>query len=786
MVEIDALVAIPGTPSEMMDLSMLESLREDLKNAELAFTQMSEDDPARQAGIEDIRVLDDAIKALENEQLSRLNDLAKDLEKDFERAVSARREAEKRMVDDERQFHGNRRLRDSKAFPNDAGQNLADENDGTSIHATRSRTVLYASRLTDMMLPTNEIPFRVDPDENPDPTCVFAQPSKPQVDPQTGQPMPVDNSIDPVVDANNRAAAKMQDTIKDQLFEQGLQRHGRKAIFDACRIGVGITKGPFPQYRRKVRVRGTDATVEIEKLSIPGYAYVNPWNFYYDMVSDLAKCRKTFEVHWYDRSTMMDLKKYPNVIGSVIDELLDCREAPEPPANLKTLVGARNRDLGVVEPIDACWCVIETNAAISAERLKRVAGIDWPHPDTMPLIEMWWCNGRCVKWKLSPLECGWRVPYYAFTPFQIDDTIFGASVPYMARDSQSNVDGAWDATLTNAALSAGPLIFARKGSISPVNKAWRFNGPAFFDFTGAADGGSIQDNVYSLILNSNVEGNLSLVQRALDLMDQDTLINQILQGNITEAGTGPASGLVQLINLSTIFQRMICAYADDNWFQPLADQFRIWNLIYSKDLEIKGDFNVVGIASTALVSRDIQTQHLQVLSQMSDNPKFAGFTDDYALWSANVKMLEIPGKDEIVLPRDKALDAHTKLQQGGIPPEIQLKQAELEVQKQKIESDVQIKLAQIARDQEKDQMEAQLQLQKMASDERIENMRLQASLIEASAKTNVDMAYLSEQARQAAEKEQTRRIETGVKATTQAKVKEMELTARPNPHSSLD
>lgn len=791
-----ALEALKSADPASLDMTMLDALR--LKIAE-AKEQLGADpepsdgndgpDVSDNPQIAQLNAAEEAVEHLQQEQTRRLNDMAAQQMKDFEDAVKAKKDVESRMIDDERQYDGKQRVRNSKAYSTDAGDAFdTNDMDAPIIHATRSRTQLYTARLVDMMLPTHDIPFRVDSATNPDPDCFpqevlqgilqaaqgAAQQGQPQL-PQQGAPQaqgaaqpqpgpqqapsqapppPADGKalLQQVCDA---AASKLQDTIRDQLFEQGLQKHGRKCIGDGCRVGYGIVKGPFAAYRRHRKAVGPKSEVVVEERPVPGLDYVNPWLFYYDMMPTLEESSKCWEVHLYDRRKMMDLKRYPRVIAENIDELLDEKEPSLPPA-LSASLTMRNKALDSQETTKGRWAVIEFHGVIDPDKLKETMGIEWEDENSLPLIEFWFCNGKAIKWKLSPLECDWRVPYYNFTPFPMDDTIFGASVPYLARSSQKVVDASWDATLTNASCAAGPFLFFKKSVFQPMDERWKVRGPTTFNTVSDLDG-PISDAFSSLTIDSNVEGNLELVQRGLDLMDQDTLLNQILQGDISKAGDGtPASALVQMINLSTIVQRMLAAGADDHWFQPMAERWGWWNQLYNPDPGVKGDFEYRGIASSTLVSRDIQVQHTQVLTALAGDPRFSGFCDDYDLFEINTRLLDIPNKDTVLKDKQAAMAAHAAIQAASVPPEVALQQKKLDLEAQslslkerEVEYAHQERMAEIAREQAKDQDDAQLKKADIDAKVLVANAQIQVAFAGLAAKKDVDTAQLMLQIQEA-------------------------------------
>lgn len=797
-------------PMEQIDIGMLSQMRLDLKAARQALEMFGDEAP--QEAVEQVAAMEQMVETLESEQRRRLDGLAQYLHSEFERCIKARTNIDRRMLQDERQYEGRSRTSEpNKRYPNDVESGDNDDTVAT-IHATRSFTNLFAARVVDMVLPANEIPFRVDPDPNPDPACIptFAPP-QPQVsqDPETGQQTQTDPTPEDIrlalEDANERAAGKMQNTLRDQLMEGGLQKHGRRAIHDAMRIGLGILRGPFVQYKRRTKVRfaegAPEPSVEVDELTVPGLAYVNPWYFWYDMTPGLDKARKTFEFEPYDRSEMMGLKKYPNMIVGAIDELLaetkPCIEGP-----LAEAVSKRNSELNMVEPLDGRWAVIRVFAAIDPKKLKEIGGMDWPHDNVMPLIEMLMCNGKCLKWKLSELECDYRVPYYAFTPFPCDDTIYGWSVPYMARSAQKTLDGAWEATKLNAAVSSGAMIFMLKSAIQPKDGKWNWGGPKYFDFMPNGVELRVQDAVQSLVIPSNVEGNLQLVEKAMDNMSQDTMLSQVLQGDISEAANSPASGLVQIINLHTIIQRDIATRFDDGVAQPMPQAFAQWNLLYNDDQGCKGDFNIRATASSAFVAKDVQTQHLQVLTTMAQQPQFAGFTDSYALWQANVEILDIPRKDQICKPRDKALADQAAMQQSQGDPAVQAKMAEIDLGKQKAEMDLQVRMKEIELETARLQSDQQLKMAELQTKMKIAQMDLQRAYVEASAKREIDIAALDAQIDKATRDQASSSAIEGAKLSQKAQADQqklqiqvaklaqdsqrIELAKNPSPDSALD
>lgn len=708
--DADALKAMLAAHPHSYDLGMLGPLKKHLQNASANANAANDPDAAAL-----IDTMHEAVSALETEQIRRLDAFAAEAMVDFEKCVKAKRDVELRWIDDLLQYEGHRKLRDSKAYPNDAGDKWASDNEKPGLRATRSRSLRYAGRLVDMMLPGNDIPIKVKATPKPDPQCF----------PSLVQQMAAGKQLAPEDVLNYAAdcAAKMQGCIKDQLLEQKFSDIGRRKIFDGVQRGTGISKGPFMDYRRRRVPRGAKSEIVLDQSPVPGYAYVNPWFFYDDMSPTLGECSKCYEVHLMDRRKLSDMKRYPNVVKSNIVKLL-AEEDPKLPTELNTAITTRNRMLDEREPIKDRWGVIERHGIIDPDELKNITGVEWTDENSIPLIEFWFCDGKVVKWKLSPMECDWRVPYYNFTPFPCDDTVWGYGVPRMCNGGQRIVDGALDATLMNASIASGPFIAFKKGDVSPMDEEWRIRGPKALS---VQTDGSVQDAIYSFTIPSNVEGNLGLLKTGLDFIDDDILLDQI-SGSDMSSEEMPASGLLQQINIKSVFQRMIAARADDSWFKEMGERFGQWNLQFNPDDNIKGDFDYEGIASTTLVSKDLQIQHLQVGMQMSSQPQYAGMVDHYEELSSFYRMLDVPNRESIVY--DKATATKNQQAAAAQPPdpmvglkqqELQQKGDEMKAKMAAMQGDAQLKarevelahaerMAEIQRQQAADQLNAQTQI----------------------------------------------------------------------------
>lgn len=109
------------------------------------------------------------------------------------------------------------------------------------------------------------------------------------------------------------------------------------------------------------------------------------------------------------------------------------------------------------------------------EAILESSGRSEEFEDYDPLDEIhvivWFSQGRLLKFGEQPMESNSLI--FSVFSFERDDTsMFGFGVPYLMRDSQAAVNGAWRMTMDNAGLSAGPQVVVDTTTIEPADGSW--------------------------------------------------------------------------------------------------------------------------------------------------------------------------------------------------------------------------------------------------------------------------------------------------------------------------
>jgi len=690
--------------------------------------------------------------------------IANSLQGDCDDLVRKWRPIHARMIDDERQVEGI-----------DAGTQPTKDNatagepgrDPPTLKITASRTAIAAARLADMLFPHADQPWDIAPAD---------EPHIPEEDLQPMEPAQVESIL-------KERADEMRKLVKDQLQETRFVPKARRMLEDAARIGWGVLKGPVMGVRKRKRHRGQLAmdgqsltmvsVTEVQEESRPDIEYVDPWKFVADLAPTIEEAEKAYEFRLMSERDVRELRGMPGFDDEAIQRLLKQKPTEVSGSPILGTYARKNIALGLQENLREVYVVIEYNGPMRKEWAEQqeietecgcqtvwtcdalqVNGQPWMFVDDgspLPMVQIFFCQGEILKFKESPIENDSRLPYYVYTFHRMDDTFAGGGIPYLMRSMDRVIQASFRMGLHNASVSSGPLVFLRRGKVTPADGRGSIRGPKTFYVDGEQ---SMKDLVYTQIIDNNAQQYLALLDKALALSDEIINLPLIAQGS-PSAVTQTASGLAMQLNAQNIFQKRLAMNAEDSVIVPLIDRMIEWNLAYGDAARIGGDFKVVP-RTNALLVKDMQAQRLQAATMMTADPRFAPYIDNYGLLKKNFEILEI-ATDGIVLPEQEAREREQAMQQQAPDPMVEIKQAELQIKQAKIDSDAQIAQG----DQELRAMEAQMK-------ERVAQMGVDQAYAKLALDENITLADIQAKIQQIREAEATKRTKIGVDARVAA------------------
>lgn len=521
------------------------------------------------------------------------------------------------------------------------------------VNITRPKTNTAEARMANMLLPTDDRNWGIKPTPVPQLTAqaaeearhaaiaaVQAQAQGQQPAAQPGQapaaPAPAAPALNPMaqavqsataqVEEANRRSSAMQDRIDDQLSACDYNAQIRAMFHDCAVLGTGIIKGPIVVNRvrkawRKVKDPNTGAeihppvyAIEIVEEKQPASERVDPWDVYPDPAcgDDIHKGAGIFHKKSVTAKELRDLAKQPGYNAAQISKVL--QEGPQQDHSTQNERDRQERERNGASP-DEVYELWEYWGEFRPDDM-RAAGVDVPDGATDAISGcVIMVNRHAIKGFLNPLETG-DLPFDFHVWERADGSVWGYGVPYLLKSQQRVLNAAWRQLMDNSGLSVGPQIVIDPTRITPADgrmeitgrKIWYSNDPQ-------AD---IRTLFASFDIANHGEELLQVIDMTMKFMDMESSTPELMQG---EKGSAPETlgGMILLQNSSNVVLTRQVKGFDDHVTRPHVTRYYDWNMCYSDDDAIKGDFQVDPRGSSALLVKDIQSQALIQLGAYAGN-----------------------------------------------------------------------------------------------------------------------------------------------------------------------
>lgn len=589
-------------------------------------------------------------------------------------AVRAKTLVEQRWVDDLRLYRG---VYDKKT--------LADfEDDKRSkafVKLTRHKTNGWSARLFDLLFPTDEKNWGIQP--TPLPTlarqakdAVAAiqsslddanladsqgnqQASQMLVDQANAFTQSVRQTKREIEEAKKRCQS-MEQTIDDQLVEAKYAAQCRDVIEDACKLGTGILKGPLTSQKlrrewRKDKALGGHWTLATLPDPMPDFRRVDPWHFFPEPSAlALADAEYTFERHL---PTKKDLRRMALKFGfsrSAVKRLLD-EGAPQAPANIENIAILREMD-GDSNAIKDRYVMWEYHGALDCEDIAILLRAAGEEADALEYEEekdpfdeyrviLYFCNNELLKIAADyPLDSGDTL-YSVFNFEKSETSIWGYGVPYLMSDSQHAVNGAWRMMLDNAALSVGPQIVIDQSAVQPQQRGdWGLKPLKVWLRSSSAVPSKVPP--FECINIPNNQQQLGgIIELGKMFIDEETSMPTIAQGE-QGAASQTLGGMSILFNsANVVFRRVVKSWDDDVTTTTLRRAYD-WNMQFNPDESIKGDMQVDARGTSVLLVREIQSQNLlNVVTNWSVHQVLGGWIKIRPAMEKALQTMMVPADD---------------------------------------------------------------------------------------------------------------------------------------------
>lgn len=627
------------------------------------------------------------------------------------------------------------------------------------IGMTRQKTNAAEARLADILLPTDDRNWGIQP--TPDPQLMgMSKDNKAAMDQQgqpvmgeDGQPARVRDVVKAVLEMANKKAMAMQTEIEDQLVECNYNGELRKMIHDAAVLGTGVVKGPIVTNRtRKAWQPITDSTgqtvhqVEIVQEISPASFRVDPRNVWPDpgCGESVHNGKGIYEREQITAKQIRDLAKQPGFLKAQLRKVLE--EGPKQSATLRELTDEDQRDMTrLTYEMWTYWGEVDHDDL-------EASGVDVGEKDELRTVSacVVMINNTVVKAFMNPLEGG-DIPYDFYVWEKVAGTVWGYGIPYLMRSQQKVLNAAWRQMMDNAGVSSGPQIVIKPGAIQPADKQWQLSARKIWYATDDID--DVRKAFSTFEFNSHQNELAGIIKMATELADAETGVPTIMQG---EKGAAPdtVGGMQMLMNSANVVLRRLVKQFDDMVTKPHIRRYYDYNMMYNEDEEIKGDFTIDARGSSALVVRDIQNQSFLNLLAAGANPIYGMYLDTQKLFEKALQAQHIDPaevfKPEEEIEQIKEAQKQAAAQGPAPDPAMAVAQVRAQAEMQKVQMQNQGDLQELQVRQQIAAQEADLHIMQLEMTREIEMLKLSNS-------QNISLEKIKAQLADTAMKERSRK-----------------------------
>jgi hypothetical protein len=637
------------------------------------------------------------------------------------------------------------------------------------VGITRQKTNAAEARLSDILLPTDDRNWGIQPTPDPDLARALKD-ADTLIDPATGEPILFDIGGNVVTDPEvGRPAKKSQIAqaveqtakqasdamlleIEDQLVECDYNGETRKMLHDAAVMGTGVLKGPLVTRRTRKAWREKVDPATGDKVHVmqvvdelrPASFRVDP-RFVWEDPScgdDVKNGRGVFELAEINEKQVRDLAKQPGYIKEQLRKVL--AEGPRLSAALyeirRTEIDKNNAEDGKSFQHWVYWGELDKKDLVAAG--VEVDDEDDDLTSVSGCVEM--INDTVVRSYLNPLEDG-AIPYDFFPWEKVTGTPRGYGIPYLMKSQQSVTNAAWRMLMDNMGVTSGPQIVMKRGAVTPADGQWTLTPRKFWYLT---DDSIDVNKVFASFQFDNHQAQLSaVIDMAEKIADQETATPMMAQG---QQGSAPETvgGMQLLMNNSNVVLRRLVKQFDDYVTKPHIRRYYDYNMAYSEKDEIKGDFQVDARGSSALIIRDIQNQAFTNLLAMGGNPAYGPMIDQKKLFEKALRAQHIDPRD--VMLTDEQIEANRQANPPQPDPRIQAAQITAEARLQESQAVAAGRAAEI-----------EARVESSTEDRRLRMLELQLkhdlAILNASTQQNISVAQVKAQLAQTALQDRTKK-----------------------------
>ena len=446
------------------------------------------------------------------------------------------------------------------------------------------------------------------------------------------------------------ACEAMITAIDDQLVELPGRMSYRQScdsmVAQGVRYGTGVLKGPLVEERTRKAYKPNPQTGKWEMQDVsdglwPYYEWVPVWQVFPDMSAvNKQQLRYVWQEHLMTAKDLQGLLAQSYFNGAVIREYIVAhKDGDAQPRDYETQIRSLSEDGSTTLDLKGRFRVLERWGYLTGQELAD-AGVDVAEEQYGQVFSsnLWLLGDKVIKAVLNPLD-GIDLPYYFFFYHKDESSFFGEGVPSAMRDCQHGVNASARLLIDNAAIASGPQIGINTRALAEGEDPTQVFPWRVWLFKSSED---LQQAMHVWDLPMHTADLLNLLQMFQNFTDEVTT-PRYMHGDERVSGAGSTmGGLSMLMGAASIPLKDMVKQFDDNVTTPFIAAMYRWNMQWSENQVVKGDYDVKATGSTSLIAKEVRAQQYQTVFGITADPRYQGRVKDDELLESFFRDVDMP------------------------------------------------------------------------------------------------------------------------------------------------
>ena len=383
---------------------------------------------------------------------------------------------------------------------------------------------------------------------------------------------------------------------------------------------------------------------------IPDFDIISPFEFYPDPSAfTIEDCMWAIHRRVLNKSQLMDLSKVDGFDAEEIYKVIENNPKGNWTAEVwESRVYALNQRQTPLIRGDR-YVALEYWGYLSAKELEA-ANVEIPK--NMKKWEQFMCcvwtvGNHCIKIAISSMEKPY-IPFLVCPYEKVLYNIWGRGVPEKMRDPQDIVNAAARAMVDNMGIAAGPQVIY---DTSRMVNGFKFEGIKPWGVWPLKTLEGITAPPVTFVPVPSILGDLKALQDNFKVFIQEVTSMPDMTSGFSNSASGQhnrtAGGMSMLFNAATTYIKGVIFNLDNYITKPMIRRMYDWNMQFSSDLLIKGDFNVDAGGVQRIISNENKMANMQELLQLMQDKSYQPYINKEAMLKEWVRIRGFDASDII-------------------------------------------------------------------------------------------------------------------------------------------